>query len=840
MERRASRISWIFVLISLITAGSPLLAQFQRFRISSGSYTISSGPGGGGGGRIDLPARCIDGDRLPPGFEDQFRGFSSTIQVVRLRQGKPVGAPRPLSEATDWIRLSGNETDSSVVAEIVAKDVKPGDSFRIEVASAGIIGPTPVDVLHATKHIEARPQILEAQRRLDDLGQKIEKALGPASRTLEDYRSGNADLEWAWLDSGEDIAGLLNARIEQIRPNLFGSNFVLEALSIENDMAPDAISIDPLNALSREFGGPKITPEAVGRARQNIEAYRLLADAHPFGRDVFNRSILSTLRQADSFPEALKMAKYEHLSEILATVPELDLFLPPDKARALDSFLGRSSRKGGSVTHRPVFMGEMFGTVFAERQGEESLSVELDELDTKWVHSLGQGDSASPPLIVVPETSAALRTKLGQLRVPFTDLGAWSRGQMQRAFNVKTVGDEKARRTEIRHFDAVVGDALELTITKVTRHGDAILIKSPNDELVLIDSGFQKADLDRIKANYPGRPVRLRLVITHRDADHLKGLTYMLEDPGFILDEIVVSLDKGAGAGEGAKLWPTVERLLKDKGFRSLAGGQTLAHFVPSDRNVEPAFRPVWQGALERWTINPLGGLSFDVYRLQAADSPNDSSVVIRVAHKGKSFLLSSDASPRLLQSLNEELLPSQLSAGFMKWPHHRWFPRNATERAAVSEFLQLVNPHTVVISNSGANQPPENVQKITSLIEEVLGKGVEVHWTDSDGDVRLIAILLPLLRPGEEGAGSCRTPPSPREASTARGPGRSPRLPHSVADVPQFGIDPRASSDGTLARAEKASRHDPCTKIQHERTGSFPTRSPRSPAGLPDLLLRR
>ena len=120
----------------------------------------------------------------------------------------------------------------------------------------------------------------------------------------------------------------------------------------------------------------------------------------------------------------------------------------------------------------------------------------------------------------------------------------------------------------------------------------------------------------------------------------------------------------------------------------------------------------------------------------------------MRISHKGKSVLLSSDASPRVIKALNEDVDLDEISSGFFKWPHHRWFPANATERAEISEFLQLVNPHTIIISNSGAKQPRENVEKIRGLIQEALGEGVKVHWTDDDGDIRLIAHLLGTDKP--------------------------------------------------------------------------------------------
>lgn len=218
--------------------------------------------------------------------------------------------------------------------------------------------------------------------------------------------------------------------------------------------------------------------------------------------------------------------------------------------------------------------------------------------------------------------------------------------------------------------------------------GDAVLLRGPMGETVLIDGG---PETSTILTALRGRGVRrIELaVLSHPHQDHLSGLLAVLER--LPVDRL---WHPGVEAGE------PLDRLLET------AGQRQVVVEVPS---------PGWRAAIGSFSIRVVGPL-------RRYQSPNDQSLVLLAEANGMSVLLPGDIEAVAQQELGP------LPADVMKVPH---------QGAATSDAQWLAeSAGAVAVISVGPNTYGHPSQDVVDVLTEA---GASVLRTDVSGDIELV-----------------------------------------------------------------------------------------------------
>lgn len=250
-------------------------------------------------------------------------------------------------------------------------------------------------------------------------------------------------------------------------------------------------------------------------------------------------------------------------------------------------------------------------------------------------------------------------------------------------------------------FAYAAPDELEVDFLDVGQ-GDAILIRSPYGQNILIDGGPDDTVVRRLSENLPwwDRTIDL-MVLTHPHDDHVNGLNEVIKRyrVGRVLYTGV------AHASPGYAHWLG---LIRDNRIP----------LVIVDRPQ---------------TVNLGAGCRFDIVYPRASlagrtvDSLNNSSIVAKLACGGGSFLFMGDAEAET----ERELLAAgaDLSARVLKAGHH------GSDTSSGGEFLEAAGASAAVIEvgkDNGFGHPS------LRIIRRLERRGMKIYRTDIDGTVRM------------------------------------------------------------------------------------------------------
>ncbi|MBI2337101.1 MAG: DNA internalization-related competence protein ComEC/Rec2 [Deltaproteobacteria bacterium] len=226
--------------------------------------------------------------------------------------------------------------------------------------------------------------------------------------------------------------------------------------------------------------------------------------------------------------------------------------------------------------------------------------------------------------------------------------------------------------------------------------GDALLIQLPGGPNLLIDGGglpFSNLDIGQsvLAPELLGRGIHQLdyVVLTHPDADHAKGL-------GFVLKNFRVGEFWWNGKGsllEDVKLAGVRDRVLQ--------AGETFA----------------------------LGKAIVQVVHAGSeAEDDNNASLVLRLCWRQVCFLstgdIAKDAETLILEQ-NQVLVKSQI----LKIPHH------GSKTSSLESFLDQVNPQIALLS-VGENNPYHLPNR--KIMERYQSKGIKILRTDQNGEITL------------------------------------------------------------------------------------------------------
>lgn len=230
--------------------------------------------------------------------------------------------------------------------------------------------------------------------------------------------------------------------------------------------------------------------------------------------------------------------------------------------------------------------------------------------------------------------------------------------------------------------------------------GDAILIRTPEGETILIDGGEAYNRLNDCLLQLGVRKIDL-LVLTHPHADHVGGLAKIFGDynVGMVLD---------GGQPHASSLYLNFLSMIEETNtsYKLARAGQK---FLIGDE-------------LEIFVLHP--GKEF----IKGTDSDlNNNSVVMKLEHGDISFLFTGDVE----EEAEREILlgGGNLTSDILKVPHH------GSSSGCYLKFLENVNPKVAVISAGENNRYGHPASSTLNKLKQL---GVEIYRTDKNGTVTI------------------------------------------------------------------------------------------------------
>ncbi|MDO8571172.1 MAG: ComEC/Rec2 family competence protein [bacterium] len=252
-------------------------------------------------------------------------------------------------------------------------------------------------------------------------------------------------------------------------------------------------------------------------------------------------------------------------------------------------------------------------------------------------------------------------------------------------------------------YGITFGDSTTLTIDVFdVGQGDAILIRTPYHQSILIDGGGDATVQEKLGRTLPFYDRELDLVLlTHPHADHVNGLPGVLRH--YDIRKVLATDIAHENSGYAEFLKTVKEKHIPLEGARAgkifrLGPDLTLEILTPnedlSDRHIEDL---------------------------------NDSSIVARLIYRKKSFLFTGDAG----RDVEESLLSGHvdLDSDVLKVGHH------GSEGATTEHFLDSVTPEVALISVGKKNRYGH---PHTALLERLMKHGIKTYRTDQEGDIRI------------------------------------------------------------------------------------------------------
>ncbi len=234
--------------------------------------------------------------------------------------------------------------------------------------------------------------------------------------------------------------------------------------------------------------------------------------------------------------------------------------------------------------------------------------------------------------------------------------------------------------------------------------GDAILIKAPGGQNILIDGGPDKTVIKRLGENLPWWDKQIDLmVLTHPHDDHVTGLIDVLKR--FKVEKILYT-----GAAHSAPNYLAWLKLVRDKKISLVIIDKKQTIDLSQEVKMEILYP---DGSLLNKTLADL----------------NDSSIILKLIYGKNKFLLTGDASEKVEATLLAN--GDDLSVDVLKVAHH------GSQYSSSEEFLGKVKPRIAVIMAGKDNDFGHPNLRIIKRLERI---GAEIFRTDEKGTVKILS----------------------------------------------------------------------------------------------------
>ncbi len=241
--------------------------------------------------------------------------------------------------------------------------------------------------------------------------------------------------------------------------------------------------------------------------------------------------------------------------------------------------------------------------------------------------------------------------------------------------------------------------------------GDAIFLRLPNEQDILIDGGPDKTILGQLGKVMPFYDREIDLVVlTHPHADHLVGLIEVLQN--YQVGKIWLT-----GVTHTTDEYLTLLNLIKEKNIKieTPIRGEGFDFGEVKMEVLNPAKSVAGERVIES-TEEHTGGL-------------NDTSIVLRVTYKDNEFLFTGD----ITSELEKELVQAKvaLNADVLKVAHH------GSKFSSSREFAEAVRPRYAVIQVGRENRYGHPAWRVLRTLEKI---GATVFRNDLNGNVKIVS----------------------------------------------------------------------------------------------------
>lgn len=237
--------------------------------------------------------------------------------------------------------------------------------------------------------------------------------------------------------------------------------------------------------------------------------------------------------------------------------------------------------------------------------------------------------------------------------------------------------------------------------------GDAILIRTPTHQNILIDGGPDDRVVTELGKILPIWDRELDLVVaTHPEADHIGGLLTVLQR--YQVKEVLTPL-------------------VSNQTQTYLAWEQALTKIATV--NYADAADDFEWGEVGWDTLFPLTNVAVSGTSpsIRGASSTNDDSIVAELNYREYHILFTGDMGPAL-ETLAQQIYPS-LNVQILKVAHH------GSKFSSTAQWLQVIHPDTAVIlvgKNSYGHPSVDALNRLQTV-------GADVYRTDQDGTIEMI-----------------------------------------------------------------------------------------------------
>ncbi|MFH0891204.1 MAG: ComEC/Rec2 family competence protein [Candidatus Falkowbacteria bacterium] len=252
-------------------------------------------------------------------------------------------------------------------------------------------------------------------------------------------------------------------------------------------------------------------------------------------------------------------------------------------------------------------------------------------------------------------------------------------------------------------FAASAGGYLEVDFLDVGQ-GDAILIKTPAGQNVLIDGGPDIAVTRDLSRNLPwwDRTIDL-MILTHPHDDHVNGLNDVLRR--YAVKKILYT-----GVSHDSPGYLNWLRLVREEKASLLIADRPQTVRLGDNCYME--------------ILYPLESVLG-----RRVENLNNSSIVAKLVYGDTEFLFMGDAESEVEKGLLEKNV--DLSADILKAGHH------GSDTSSSEEFLAAILPEIAVIQVGENNNFGHPSRRILKRLERIR---TQVYRTDLEGTIRLIS----------------------------------------------------------------------------------------------------
>ena len=232
--------------------------------------------------------------------------------------------------------------------------------------------------------------------------------------------------------------------------------------------------------------------------------------------------------------------------------------------------------------------------------------------------------------------------------------------------------------------------------------GDAIYIRTPANQDILVDGGPDSSVLAKLGQAMPFYDRKIELMIlTHPHADHVDGLVDVLQR--YEVEQVLYT-----GVEYKSATYDEWQKLITAKNISA---------------KIAVAGQVIQLGSAQLNILFPTQNFTGKTIK-----ELNNSSVVGHLTYDASSVLLTGDAEKEVEKSLLEKLPSGQLKSNIFKAGHH------GSDTSNTKSFIQAVDPEIAVISVGEKNKYKHPAP---STLETFTDSGIRVFRTDQDGDIR-------------------------------------------------------------------------------------------------------